>query len=110
MLTAAAMASPDSNMAPRSDSSASRLWGGTRPTLRWRRLASSMDCTMGLPTLTRAACGSLDRQPRDLPGEAWGQLAPLSTTEHVFDYGTWPTATPELLGDNLDVQAHLDFG
>src|SRR5438105_7124053 len=101
MLTAAAMASPESSMAPRSDSSASRLWGGIRPTRCCRRRVSSIDWTMGPLTLTYHAV--------DLRRDT----APFFRGR-VGDCGPQPNmcsiVTRRLLGDNLHVQAHLDLG
>src|SRR3954449_5064320 len=101
MLIADAIASPDSSMAPSRDSSASRLWGGTRPTRCCRRRASSIDWTMGLPTLPDHA---VDRRRDTAPffrGRA-GDRRPQSNIHSIVAH--------HLFGHNLHVQPNLDIG
>src|SRR5205814_101776 len=107
MLTAAAMASLLSSMAPRSDSSASRLCGGTRPTpppRGWRRLASSMDWTIGAHPHPRG----LWVARRATSGSRWGRVGDnrvLCPQPNICSI-----VTRQLLGDNLHREPDLDLG
>src|SRR5207302_3426722 len=99
MLIPAAMASLLSSMAPSRDSSASRLWGGTRPPPRWRRRASSMDWTMVAHSGAKRLGNDRAQTCRSRGGEPRG--CPQGRT-HV--------RTLPALCDNLHGQADLDLG
>src|SRR4051794_5715454 len=101
MLTADAMASPDRSIAPRSDSSASRLCGGTRPTVRCRRRVSSIDWTMGPFTLPDQAV-DLRRDTATFSGEELGTAVHSRTYVRIV--------ARRLLGNNLHVQPDLHLG
>src|SRR2546430_16525558 len=92
MLTAAAMASPDRSMAPSSDSSASRLWGGMRPALRGRRRASSIDWTMGPLTLPDHAV-DLRRDTATFSGEELGTAVHNRTRVRLWHVAALHTRT-----------------
>src|SRR4051794_36854703 len=73
------MALADSSIAPSSDASAARSWGGTRaPLLRWRR-ASSSDCTMRTVMVRDAGCASLEGLVGDFAVENRRKSARSST-------------------------------
>src|ERR1044072_4260475 len=101
------MASFDSSMAPRSDSSACRLCGGPRPPPPppcWRRRASSMDWTTAAYPAGTALWGTRG----SLLGIAGGRRPQLSTTPNICSEGTAPFG--QLSGDDLDRDAELDVG
>src|SRR3954447_26256724 len=107
MLTADAMASPDKSMAPRSDSSASRLWGGTRPTRCCRRRVSSIDWTMGVAH--HHPCGLWVARPTS-SGFRWGSAVDSLLAVHSRSNTFSILPHRALLGHNLHIEPHLDVG
>src|SRR5437773_7125996 len=96
------MASRDSSIAPSSDSSAWRLWGGTRPPPPCcRRRASSIACTIATHPRPPGLWGASGRTLWISGGQRRG--CPQRLLEHMFE-------SVLRRGDSLDGDAELHVG